>query len=68
MNALNKLSFSVHKITKNQINIFSSGWPILGRLSFCFFNECHTLRIPQQKKTLIGIIALSKVILNRVDL
>ena len=68
MNAINNLSFSVHKITKHQINIFSSGWPILGCLSFCLCNEYHTLRIPQQKETVIGMFALSKVILNRVDL
>ena len=68
MNAINSLSFSVHKITKHQINIFSSGWPILGCLSFCLFNEYHTLRIPQQEETVIGMFALSKVILNRVDL
>ena len=68
INTVNNLSFSVYKITKAQINIFSSGWPILDRLSFCFFNEYHTLRIPQQKETLIGMFALSKVILNRVDL
>ena len=68
MNATNNLSFSVHKITKHQINIFSSGWPILGCLSFCLFNKYHTLRIPQQKETVIGMFALSKVILNRVDL
>ena len=68
INTVNNLSFSVYKITKAQINIFSSGWPILDRLSFCFFNEYHTLRIPQQKETLIGMFALSEVILNRVDL
>ena len=67
-NAINNLSFSVHKITKNQINIISSGWPILGRLIYCFPNEYHTLRIPQQKETVIGMFALNKVILIRVDL
>ena len=40
----------------------------IGPSEFFFFNEYHTLRIPQQKETLIGMFALSKVILNRVDL
>ena len=66
MNATNNLSLSVHKITKNQISIFSSGWPILGCLSYCFLAEYHTPRIPQQ--TVIGIFALYKVLLIRVGL
>ena len=68
MNAINNLSFSVHKITKNQINIFSSGWPILGHLSYCFLAEYYTQRIPQQKETVFGMFALYKVLLIRVDL
>ena len=35
---------------------------------YWFLAEYHTLRIPQQKETVIGMFALSKVILNRVDL
>ena len=68
MNAINNMSFSVHKITKNQINIFSSGWSTLGRLSYCFLAEYHTPRILQQKETVIGMFALYKVLLIRVDL
>ena len=68
MNAINSLSFSVHKITKNQINIFSSGWLILGRLSYYFLTEYHTPRILQQKEIVIGMFAIYKVLLIRVDL
>ena len=45
MNAVNNLSFYVHKITRNQIDIFSSGGPMLGCMSYCFLAEYHTLRI-----------------------
>ena len=68
MNAIINVSFSVHKITKNQINIFPNGWPILGRLSYCFLAEYHTLRIHQQKETVIGMFVYYKVLLVRVDL
>ena len=62
------MSFSVHKITKKQINIFSNGWRKLDRLSYCFLAEYNTPRIPQQKKTVIGMFALYKVLVVRVDL
>ena len=68
MNAINNMSFSVHKITKNQINTFSSGWPIFGRMSYCFLADYHTLRIPQQKQTVIDMFALYQVMLITVDL
>ena len=69
MNAINNLSFSVHKITKNQTNIFFSiGWPILGRLSYYLIAEYHTPRIRQHKETVIGMFALYRVLLIRVDL
>ena len=45
MNAMNNMSFYIHKITKNQIDIFSSGGPILDCLSYCFLAEYHTQRI-----------------------
>ena len=69
MNAINNLSFSVHKITKNQTNIFSNiGWAILGRLSYYFLAEYHTPRIPPQKETAIGMFALYKCSLIRAYL
>ena len=68
MNAINNLPFYIHKITKNQINIFSSGQSILDCLSYCFLAEYHHLRIPQQKETVIGMFTLYKVIIIRVDL
>ena len=45
MNSMNNLSFYNHKVTKNQIDIFSSGRLILGYLRYCFLAEYHTLRI-----------------------
>ena len=66
MNAINNLS--LYKITRNQINTFSSGEPILRCLSYCFLAENHTLKIPQQKETVVGMFTLYKVILMRVEL
>ena len=66
--AINNLSFYVHKITINQINIFSSGVPILGYLRYYILAAYHALRLPQQKETVIGMFILYKVILIRVDL
>ena len=66
INAINNLS--LYKIRRNQINIFSSGESILGCLSYCFLAEDHTLKIPQQKETVIDMFTLYKVILIRVEL
>ena len=64
MNVINDLSFYVHKITRNQTNIFSSGGPMLGCLSYYFLAELHTLRTPEQNETVNGMFTLYKVIFN----
>ena len=62
------LSFYVRKITRKEINIFSSGGPMLGCLSYYFVPELHTLKIPQENETVNGMFTLYKIILIRVDL
>ena len=56
MNAINNLSFSVHNKKPNK---YLFQWMASIGL-YCFLAEYHTLRIPQQKETVIGMFALYK--------
>ena len=62
MNAINNLSFSVHNKKPNK---YLFQWMASIGL-YCFLAEYHTLRIPQQKETVIGMFVLYKVLLIRV--